>query len=363
LASAPATATGDGERAKDQTDTRQQGDKDNGTQGHMTAKGKSFSGTSTSPKSPKIRLGPAGTREKRIRRRESGGRPRRNNINDNNNNNNNSDSNNNNDNNDNDGLSSANMPQNPSSEEGGVSEDKNKKFPAAREGMLGFRDEIRDGLKKLSRDDILLKFLHRLLFGSVGQRKLRKHNIKAFSFFNPKDEAAKNVLYESLQASKWTSEILKQLALLFGVSTRGTKVDLANRCASYLVGREVKMPSAHDPHTRDKAEKKKKRKKERVKKVTKYERFLALSEPKSWRYYRPHISKLSDEQLQEIIRKFLNSAPEATTSALRRVIMDSGKDVPVPEDLENADMGVWISTSSDGVSFAPESGDPQQGPP
>ncbi|GAB5371113.1 hypothetical protein AAMO2058_001551800 [Amorphochlora amoebiformis] len=110
---------------------------------------------------------------------------------------------------------------------------------AAREGMLGLVPSIQKGLKILDKDDILLKKLHRLLLGSMGQKAFRKHNIASFTFYSPRDEGAKTTMESVLLSTKWPVQNLQQLATLFGISSRGKKAILADRISSFLIARDV----------------------------------------------------------------------------------------------------------------------------
>eukprot|EP00466_Bigelowiella_natans_P009632 jgi/Bigna1/81726/fgenesh1_pg.83_\ len=255
-------------------------------------------------------------------------------------------------------------------EEGKGSNDAKHKT-AARTGMLGFNSTIMKGLKKLSRDDILVKLLHRLLFGSVGQRARRKHEIQAFSFFNPGDVGAKQNLVSSLSTSKWTAEILRQLARVFGVSSRGTKAEIADRCGSFLIGRHVEMGS-EEPAGRKtggrrqrnssaNADRAKGSKNKGGKKRKRLVSFSALgSKPQSLDFYKPYLRQLSQQQLQDIIRNFSVTARKLTAEALRNEIIEMGGASSAAAGFSTENLDQWVWVSEDGVNFEPATSEPQE---
>ena len=91
-----------------------------------------------------------------------------------------------------------------------------------------------ENLSKHKDEEDIIKYLHVLLFASVGQKGSRKKALRQFCGFST--PAEKEALEFKLidNKKKWTSGLMKSACDIFGLSHVGTREELGKRLADYL---------------------------------------------------------------------------------------------------------------------------------
>jgi hypothetical protein len=104
---------------------------------------------------------------------------------------------------------------------------------------LGDSEHFVHFLGKLKSDHDLLKGLHQICYGRAGKETTRKRTLRAFCGFGwSEDEEEKKsaaAVSKWNSNSKWTINVVKELAQLLGVPHTGKKEGIWNEIVNYLV--------------------------------------------------------------------------------------------------------------------------------
>ena len=108
---------------------------------------------------------------------------------------------------------------------------------------LGEIENVNFYLGKLPSTHGLLENFHRLLFGVIGKKTVRKANLRKFCGFE--NDAAKDKVAQRLSHKVWTAAVLKDLMLLLDQDRSGTKNELVERAIAFLAAPAASGKQSH----------------------------------------------------------------------------------------------------------------------
>ena len=130
---------------------------------------------------------------------------------------------------------------------------------------LGEIENVNFYLGKLPSTHGLLENFHRLLFGVVGKKTVRKANLRKFCGFE--NDAAKDKVAQRLSHKVWTAAVLKDLMLLLDQDRSGTKNELVERAIAFLAAPAASGKQSHADAAQEKKARNAKRKEQAAKRA------------------------------------------------------------------------------------------------